>query len=78
MISAEQIKAARVMLGWNQTTLAKKAKVSVVSVQVFEQGRKDTRISTLNKITTAFEKAGIIFLSEGDQRNGGPGLRLKK
>jgi transcriptional regulator with XRE-family HTH domain len=78
MISAQQIRAARMLIGWKQTDLAAASGVAEVSIKNIERGATDPRSSTLNAIQKAFEKAGVVFLEPGDTRDGGPGLRLKK
>src|SRR5438045_2418343 len=77
MISGKQIRAARALLGWKQRELAAAAGVSEVSIKNVERGVVDSRGSTLNAIQGAFDRAGVIFLDNGDTRNGGPGVRLK-
>jgi transcriptional regulator with XRE-family HTH domain len=77
MISGKQIRAARALLGWKQRELATAAGISEVSIKNVERGVVDSRGSTLNAIQGAFDRAGVIFLDNGDTRNGGPGVRLK-
>lgn len=77
MINAAQIRAARAMLGWKQTDLAREAGISEMSVKKIEAGSVDPRVSTITAIQCAFEKAGILFLDTGQTRDGGPGVRLK-
>jgi transcriptional regulator with XRE-family HTH domain len=78
MISAEQIRAARMLIRWKQTDLAAKSGVALISVKNIERGATDPRSSTLAAIQAAFEKAGVVFLDPGDTRDGGEGVRLKK
>jgi predicted transcriptional regulator len=74
MITPAQIKAARAMLDWKQTDLAKAAGLSEMSVKNVEKGKKDSRMSTIQSIRSALECAGIIFI---DQNGNGPGVRLR-
>lgn len=74
MITPAQIKAARAMLDWKQTDLAKAAGLSEMSVKNVEKGQKDSRMSTIQSIRSALESAGIIFI---DQNGNGPGVRLR-
>lgn len=76
MISAAQIRAARQLLGWKQTDLSDLSGVSLKSIKNVELEIGDPRSSTLAKIEAAFTEAGIVFLSRGDTRGGGPGVRL--
>lgn len=76
MITAGQIRAARALIGWKQSDLAKASGVSEISIKNIERGATDPRSSTLDAIQTAFREAGVAFLDPGDVRNGGPGVRL--
>ena len=78
MITAGQIRAARALIGWKQTDLAKASKVSEISIKNIERGVTDPRYRTLGEIQAAFEKAGVVFLEPGDIRDGGAGVRLRK
>jgi transcriptional regulator with XRE-family HTH domain len=78
MITGGQIRAARALIGWKQTDLAKASGVSEISIKNIERGVTDPRSSTLGALQQAFEKAGIILLEPGDIRDGGAGVRLKK
>jgi transcriptional regulator with XRE-family HTH domain len=78
MLTAGQIRAARAMLDWKQSELARAAGVAEVTIKKIERGGIDPRASTLDALQRAFEKAGILFLEPGDTRDGGEGLRLKK
>ena len=74
MISA-QLRAARALLDWNQTELANKAGVSVETIKRLERivgSLEATKVSTLEAITKALNKAGVEF-TNGDA----PGVRLK-
>ena len=78
MITAGQIRAARALIGWKQTDLAKSSGVSEISIKNIERGVTDPRYKTLEAIQKAFEKGGVVFLEPGDMRDGGAGVRLKK
>jgi predicted transcriptional regulator len=77
MISPAQIRAARAMIGWKQTDLASAAGISEMSIKNIERGTTDPRSSTVQAIQTALEKAGVVFLDEGVNRDGGAGIRLR-
>jgi len=77
-LTAEQIRAARALLRWDQATLAKAASVSVETIKRLE--RMDgpllaTRMATIEALRRALEDAGVEFISAN---GGGPGVRLKK
>ena len=65
MITHAQIRAARALIGWKQTDLAKAASVSEMSVKNIERGDTDPRVSTLQAIQTALEQAGVRFVEDG-------------
>jgi hypothetical protein len=44
----------------------------------FRRNAGDPRMSTVNSIQQAFDRAGVVFLDTGDIRDGAPGLRLKR
>jgi transcriptional regulator with XRE-family HTH domain len=77
MITPEQGRAARAMLGWNQRRLAAEANVPLSAVKAWESGR-DIRVSVLAAIERTLIAAGILFLEPGDVRNGGRGLRFRQ
>ena len=73
MISSAQIRAARGLLKWTQATLAHRAAISIVTLNMIESDRVDPRASTLRSIEAALEKAGVDFI--GSEREG-LGVRL--
>lgn len=65
MISIRQIKAARALLEWTQDDLAKKAKVSIITIKRMEkEGLDNARSGTLQCIEDAFTSAGIEFIED--------------
>lgn len=78
MITAQQIRAARALLGWSQQQLADRAIVSLNALVRLEKGDVDSRVSTVNAIQKALITAGIEFLS-GDEESEekGEGVRLR-
>lgn len=79
MMTPAQIRAARALLGWKQTDLAEVAGVSEISVKNIERGATDARGSTLGKIQSAFEAAGLeIIPGGGASLDGGPGVRFRR
>ncbi|WP_082552548.1 helix-turn-helix domain-containing protein [Methylobacterium sp. Leaf456] len=77
MLSVRQVKAARALLAWSQSDLAKASGVSeptiarLESVDALIGGRAETGM----KLRTALEAAGVIFIEENGE---GPGVRLKR
>jgi transcriptional regulator with XRE-family HTH domain len=76
VITVEQIRAARGLLGWSQSELAKRAGLSLPTVKRVEAGR-GPRVSeeARGRIQKALEAGGALFIFEN---GGGPGVRLRK
>jgi predicted transcriptional regulator len=74
LITGRQLKAARALVGWEQTDLAAKARVAISTVRRMESfdGPVGARTSTLDQVQEALEREGIEFLNSG-----GPGVRLR-
>jgi DNA-binding XRE family transcriptional regulator len=74
MITPEQIRGARAMLGMTQAELATHASISTTGLNNIERGDADPKASTLRAIQ-ALEAASIIFVPANGE---GPGVRLRK
>ncbi len=66
---AALIRSSRAILGWSQSTLAKKSNIATVSVARIESGAIDPRMDTAKKLTRAFQDAGLKILQ--DEPRGG-------
>jgi transcriptional regulator with XRE-family HTH domain len=75
MVTREQCRVARGLLGWSQAELAEAALIGIVTVRQFETGAHEPRRLTLHAIRRAFESAGVEFI---DENGGRPGVRLRK
>ena len=73
---AIQCKMARTALGWGVRDLAVAAKVSADTVARLERG-EDLKTRTVEAIRIAMEAAGVVFLDDGEDAPGGPGVRLR-
>lgn len=62
MITAEQIKAARALLNWKQSDLAKHSGLSLPSINNIERNIGSPRLATLETIRMALQGAGISFI----------------
>lgn len=73
MVKKEQLRAARALLGWSQTTLGEHAGLSLPTVKRAETGR-GAKVSpeAYQALQAALETAGIDFIN-GDA----PGVRLR-
>ena len=71
-----QIRAARALLDWSQTQLARRAGVGLATLQRIErnEGIEKGKFSTVIKIQKALEQAGIHFIEDD---TGEVGVRLK-
>ena len=80
MITAKQLRAARVLLGIDQRQLAELAGLSVPTIQRMEASEAMVRgnVDSLVKLITALDAAGIEMIDEGAVSNPqGRGVRLK-
>jgi transcriptional regulator with XRE-family HTH domain len=66
IITYQQCKAARDLLGWRQDDLSQKAGINKTTLADFERKIRNLKIETLEKIIDAFTKAGIRF--ENDEQ----------
>jgi transcriptional regulator with XRE-family HTH domain len=76
LYTGNQLAAARALVGIDQVTLAKAAKISVTTIRNLEsngQGPLSGRADTVRRIQNALEQLNIEFLNGGE-----PGVRLRK
>ena len=64
-ISPAQSRAARGWLGWSQRELAKRAGVSLSTVQDFERGQRTPISNNMAAIRRALETAGVRLVFDG-------------
>lgn len=76
VLTVEQLRAARGLLGWSQAKLAKISGVAISTIKRMEGERGPLRSSAENlvKVREALEQAGVVFI---DRNGGGPGVRLR-
>ena len=76
LISVEQLRAARGLLGWSQSQLAARAGLSLPTVKRVE-ANGDIKVSdeARVKLMRALELGGVDFI---DENGGGAGVRLRK
>ncbi|WP_395697204.1 helix-turn-helix domain-containing protein [Methylocella sp.] len=79
MTTSAQIKAARHLVGLSQADIVNATGLAMATVKRAESER-DVSISpaAIAAIVDALEAAGVIFLDEGETRDGGPGVRLRR
>ncbi|MEP7453869.1 helix-turn-helix transcriptional regulator [Phyllobacterium sp. SB3] len=81
MITANQLRAARALLGIDQKTLADMAGVSVPTIQRMEASTGDVRgiVDSLMKVINALDHAGVELIGEQARSDsGGRGVRLRQ
>ena len=81
MITSQQMRAARALLGLDQRQLAELAGLSLPTIQRMESSDGQVRgvVDTLVKVITALENAGIELLGENAPSIGvGRGVRLRE
>ncbi len=64
MITISQIKAARSLLDWKQSDLARISGMSAAAIAKVEQGQGKPRLATMLAIRGAFEKFGVDFIED--------------
>jgi len=76
LVSVAQLRAARGLIGWSQSDLAREAGLSLPTVKRVETDL-GVRVSDEAKmrLRNALEAGGVEFL---DENGGGPGVRLRK
>jgi ribosome-binding protein aMBF1 (putative translation factor) len=75
MMSPDQCRASRALLGWSVQDLATAASLGTASIKRFEAGQT-MQAATVAAIAGAITSAGIVLLSAGAASpNGGEGVR---
>jgi transcriptional regulator with XRE-family HTH domain len=64
-ITPTESRTARALLDWTLTDLAKASLLGVSTIKNFETERHETTLANLAAIRGVFEKAGVIFESDG-------------
>ena len=81
MITSQQLRAARALLGLDQRRLAELAGVSLPTIQRMEASGGQVRgvIGTLVKVVSALEVAGVELIGDNaPSAGGGHGVRLRE
>ena len=72
-ISSDQLRGARGLLNWSRDDLARASGVTVRTIARLELGEVEPHGSTLAKIRTAIEAAGVTFILDD-----GEGVRFRR
>lgn len=81
MITAQQLRAARALLGIDQRTLALACGLSLPTIQRMEASEGVIRgnVESLMKLIEALDRAGVELIGEkAASTSGGRGVRLKR
>jgi transcriptional regulator with XRE-family HTH domain len=81
MIAAQQLRAARALLGMDQRALAAACGLSLPTIQRMEASNGVIRgnVESLMKLIEALDRAGVELIGEGAaSTSGGRGVRLKR
>lgn len=81
MITAQQLRAARALLGLDQRALAAACGLSLPTIQRMETSGGVVRgnVESLMKLIEALDRAGVELIGEGAvSAEGGRGVRLKR
>ena len=78
MLIAQQIRAARALLGWSQSELSQAANVGIATIKRIEIQEESIRANTntLRRIEIALVASGIKFVDDDGQY--GPGVRFRQ
>lgn len=77
MITITQIKAARALLGWTQSDLAKEAGLSLPAINNIERSLVSPRKETLKAIETALCNGGVAFIDQSGVQLQPPELDMR-
>ncbi|MBL4803954.1 MAG: helix-turn-helix transcriptional regulator [Alphaproteobacteria bacterium] len=78
MLTIEQCRAARGLLGWTQQDLADSSGLSKTAINNFEKGHSDIKAESLRAIRIAFERAEIEFQGDSGLRKRSEQTRILK
>lgn len=78
MLSIEQCRGARGLLGWTQQDLADASGLSKTAINNFEKGHSDIKNESLRAIRMAFESADIEFFEQTGLRKKSENMRILK
>ncbi len=73
MLEGIQVRMGRAAVGWSVRELARNAEVTPNTISRIENGG-DALASTMERLQTALENAGVIFIDADEE---GPGVRLR-
>jgi len=81
MLNANQIRAARALLNWSQGKLVEMTELSLTTIRRMEDDAIGPERSSAGNVATVarvLEEAGVSFIGDGEDKAGGPGVRMGK
>jgi len=64
IITPNQCKAARDLLEWKQTDLAKNSTIGISTITEFERGLRELAARTMKELVRTFEEVGVEFIND--------------
>lgn len=74
-VTSAQVRAARGLVDWSVRELSERSGAHRNTITNFETGKSGGDAATIQRLVTALEAAGVIFIDENGE---GPGVRLRK
>lgn len=81
MLKANQIRAARALLNWSQGELVTRTGLSLTTIRRMEDdkiGPERSSAGNVDTVTRTLEEAGIAFITAGEHKDGGAGVRVSR
>jgi transcriptional regulator with XRE-family HTH domain len=75
VLTPQQLRAARALLGWSREDLAEKSGVGAGTIKDFEINNSDPKQGTVQKWQRALEAGGVKFIDPDEMD--GAGVRLR-
>ena len=68
MLTGEDVKTARTLLGWPQSQLARELSVNATTIKDYERGKRRISALEMSVLRRVLETAGIEFTNGGEPR----------
>lgn len=77
-VTRAQLRAARALLAWTTSDLARASRVPEEALAAIEREDEVGDAHMLDRVVRSLESAGVIFLDNCMMVEGGPGVRLRR